>query len=350
MTNPNLFKFATSELSQDAFICWLLSWADKEYKVGTDKQRALNKLAISTLTVFFAKAGITFPETIEKIEVRRQVSNIDILCIINDTFCVLIEDKVGSVAHSNQLIRYKQFMINGHKVTFSEDKIVAIYLQTHDQSNYKKVIEDGFCAVIRKDLLNIFTNDQGNAAKYSDIYADFYHHLQSIEDAVQSFKYLPIKDWSHKSWIGFFKYLQSKLGEGNWGYVANPSGGFMGFWTFFQKVDDMDVYLQLEEDKLCFKMFMTNKENRSEVRGKLNHSFVKEASNFDLQVIKPERFGSGKYMTFAVLQTDIISKQNNNPIDLLAIEELFCKLQKFLPYAVNTYKKEHSNSAINPLS
>ena len=69
-----------------------------------------------------------------------------------------------------------------------------------------------------------------------------------------------------------------------------------------------------------------------------------------MQVIKPERFGSGKYMTFAVLQTDIISKQNNNPIDLLAIEELFCKLQKFLPYAVNTYKKEHSNSAINPLS
>ena len=24
---PNLFKYATSELSQDAFICWLLEWA-----------------------------------------------------------------------------------------------------------------------------------------------------------------------------------------------------------------------------------------------------------------------------------------------------------------------------------
>ena len=28
MAAPNLFAFATSELSQDAFICWLASWAD----------------------------------------------------------------------------------------------------------------------------------------------------------------------------------------------------------------------------------------------------------------------------------------------------------------------------------
>ncbi|NEX23727.1 hypothetical protein G3480_26250 [Thiorhodococcus mannitoliphagus] len=28
---PNLFAFATSELSQDAFLAWLLSWADPKY-------------------------------------------------------------------------------------------------------------------------------------------------------------------------------------------------------------------------------------------------------------------------------------------------------------------------------
>ena len=25
---PNLFEYATSELSQDAFICWLLAWIE----------------------------------------------------------------------------------------------------------------------------------------------------------------------------------------------------------------------------------------------------------------------------------------------------------------------------------
>jgi hypothetical protein len=28
MPAPNLLDFATSDLSQDAFICWLASWAD----------------------------------------------------------------------------------------------------------------------------------------------------------------------------------------------------------------------------------------------------------------------------------------------------------------------------------
>lgn len=30
MTRPNLFNYATSELSQDAFICWILSWGTSE--------------------------------------------------------------------------------------------------------------------------------------------------------------------------------------------------------------------------------------------------------------------------------------------------------------------------------
>ena len=34
---PNIFDFATSELSQDALFCWLIQWADTKYKV-VDKQ------------------------------------------------------------------------------------------------------------------------------------------------------------------------------------------------------------------------------------------------------------------------------------------------------------------------
>lgn len=32
MEKPNLFSIATKELSQDAFITWLLQWADDKYK------------------------------------------------------------------------------------------------------------------------------------------------------------------------------------------------------------------------------------------------------------------------------------------------------------------------------
>lgn len=204
MTTPNLFKFATSELSQDAFICWLISWADQDYQAGDDKHKALNKIATSVLALFFKKAGNSLPSRIDKIVVKRQVNNIDVLCIINDIYCVLIEDKVGSLQHSDQLVRYKQFMLNGHAQTFTEDKIIPIYLQTHDQSNYKAVLKDGFYPVTRRDLLDLFNSEQNAALQESDIYSDYHNYLQSIEEAVQSFKSQPVKEWKKRAWIGFF--------------------------------------------------------------------------------------------------------------------------------------------------
>jgi hypothetical protein len=34
MASPNLFAFATSDLSQDSYICWLASWARPEGRPG----------------------------------------------------------------------------------------------------------------------------------------------------------------------------------------------------------------------------------------------------------------------------------------------------------------------------
>jgi hypothetical protein len=44
MAAPNLFHYATSELSQDAFICWLLDWANPDNKEKDEALCALKKL------------------------------------------------------------------------------------------------------------------------------------------------------------------------------------------------------------------------------------------------------------------------------------------------------------------
>ncbi|MGP5216481.1 PD-(D/E)XK nuclease family protein [Psychrobacter sp. Rd 27.2] len=339
MTTPNLFKFATSELSQDAFICWLLSWADQDYQTGSDKHKALNKVATSILALFFDKANKSLPSHIDEIVVKRQVNNIDVLCIINDTYCVLIEDKVGSIQHSNQLVRYKQFMLNGHAQTFTEDKIIPIYLQTHDQSNYKAVLKDGFYPVTRRDLLDLFNSEQNATLQESDIYSDYYNYLQSIEEAVQSFKSKPVNKWKKRAWIGFFQHLQSYLGEGHWKYVANKSGGFMGFWAFKQVVGDIAVYLLLEQDKVCFKVSVPSSKEYSKIRNELYKLFKTEASKFDLKVIKPKRFGSGKDMTFAVLDTDIFDGEKL--IDIQQVNRLMDEVQKFVNHTVSQYKNKN---------
>ena len=67
--HPSLFKFASSELSQDAFICWLLSWASPENK---DKDPGLHNCGLELIKAFFEKhPRQRSPSIIEKVQVKK---------------------------------------------------------------------------------------------------------------------------------------------------------------------------------------------------------------------------------------------------------------------------------------
>jgi hypothetical protein len=66
---PNLFSIATSELSQDAMLVWILMWADESYK---DSDRELFHLGQNIVTLL---TGIA-PSSIHKVQVGRQWNNI----------------------------------------------------------------------------------------------------------------------------------------------------------------------------------------------------------------------------------------------------------------------------------
>ena len=110
----------------------------------------------------------------------------------------------------------------------------------------------------------------------------------------------------------------------------------MGFWAFKQVVGDVAVYLLLEQDKVCFKVSVPSSKGRSKIRNELYKLFKTEASKFDLKVTKPKRFGSGKDMTFAVLDTDIFDGKSS--IDLQQVDRLMNEVQKFINHTVNQYK------------
>ena len=68
---PNIFSLATSELSQDAFLAWLIKCADDEYRTKDSDLCRVGKSFISRLT------GIP-AEEVHKVAVGRQWRNIDI--------------------------------------------------------------------------------------------------------------------------------------------------------------------------------------------------------------------------------------------------------------------------------
>ena len=92
------------------------------------------------------------------------------------------------------------------------------------------------------------------------IFDDFLMHLESIESAVKQFSAKKLADWEDNDWQGFYLVLHETVGEedskADWGYVANPSGGFFGFWWHFAVSPQGDYwsYLQWEKDRLCYKI------------------------------------------------------------------------------------------------
>ena len=323
MNRPNLFSFATSELSQDAFVCWLLSWAAPECKEIDNK---LNQCAIQFFRALFKKHEKEAPKIISKIEISKQDRNIDVLCIINDSYILLIEDKIGTKNHSDQLVRYlKEVKNRGYK----DEYILPIYYKTEDQGDYSEITDAGYKIFLRDDILQILNEYDGE----NSIILDYREHLQSISDGVASYQSLPIDKWNRYSWIGFYLRLQKELDDGNWGYVPNRSGGFLGYWWHSQSDHECEQYLQLEENKLCFKICVDDPHHRRELRTKWHKLIQERAKEDKLPVKKPSRFGNGQYMTVCIYDGDYRITNDDNVIDIASTVKLLKNLEFLLESA-----------------
>jgi hypothetical protein len=292
--SPNLFDHATSELSQDAFICWLLDWADPRY-VGEDE--ALHNRGVALIHALFAKHHLPAPE-IESVEIQKQEHHIDILCVVNKKYAVIIEDKTDSVDHSDQLNRYFNDVLE--RGPYSKDDILRIYFKTGDQCSYKDIEDKGYKVFGRSDFLKVLHHYDGS----NQIFRDYRDHLQELEDKVSSFRTRPISSWQWEQWVGFYKELQKHMEVSGWDYVANPRGGFLGLWWHFIKKQNCKLYLQLEEENLCFKIEVDkkHKDQRATLREKWHREIMTHAKTFELELEKPKRFGLGSWMTLCILR------------------------------------------------
>lgn len=138
---PNIFNYATSELSQDAFICWLLEWSIDKYK---NENNALYKVGNTFLKEILAKVGISNDTKI--IEIKKQYKSIDILLILKDCNnqlkTIIIEDKTFTNEHSNQLKKYKNKVLGlsnkdnvDNKYICKEKELYVLFFKTGYMSN-----------------------------------------------------------------------------------------------------------------------------------------------------------------------------------------------------------------------
>ena len=110
---PNIFEFATSELSQDAFLCYVMSFGNNNYN-DTAEYALVHSL--------LEELGIK-DEDIE--EIKPQENYIDVL-ILTKSYAIILEDKTFSKEHNKQLKRY----IERCKKDYPSKNVKLLYFKT----------------------------------------------------------------------------------------------------------------------------------------------------------------------------------------------------------------------------
>ena len=186
----NLFDFATSELSQDAVICWCLNWFNdnsrpklKEMAVALIRKMAGDDVDVRSVEIFRQYSRKVKMKDIEKKAVKEITVKVDVLAIINHSIGLIIEDKTFSTVHSDQIYRYadgiRQILEdNENKLPYKEnkyacdrDKIRTVFWKTGFHYDYDQVVTADV-KLNGEELLEILLRCSGESEILDD-YLDF---------------------------------------------------------------------------------------------------------------------------------------------------------------------------------
>lgn len=193
-----LFKFATKELSQDAFICWCINWFNYKESVKGDKDKEkLVKMSEEILNKILENTDINSSH-IKEVKIIRQFENIDITLVIttksSKQYIVIIEDKVGAnLSNHQRKDLYVSNLIETLKdnkekkdllgvTEFNKENIVPVFWKTSVWNEEKEKLQKELTKNTKKEVICINGNDTlemlKDYIKCSEIVEDFYICLQ----------------------------------------------------------------------------------------------------------------------------------------------------------------------------
>ena len=335
MERPNLFNYATKELSQDAMICWLIEWSGNK---ADDGLHELGRTFVEALLNHKREGNRIVLSPCPKLQINQQDNYIDVLVRVDDRYVLLVEDKTGTYPHSDQLARYRDMVVGGKTRLGNVDglEIFPIYLKTGNQSIAadKEVELGGYKVFSRTDFLSVLSSYAGSNTTALDYRA----YLQSWEDRTQSFWHWrevdQCADWH--AWHGLYRALEHQLfqtdGEAwhGWGYVPNRAGGFLGFWWQPTGVaGGIRPYIQIEEERLCFRVKAADcdSQERQNLKWNWHERFMALGHG---RLSKPAHMRVGASMAVAEWNDDWISYKKNGKFDLVGTVETLREAERVL--------------------
>ena len=169
----NLFSFATSELSQDAFICWCLNWINYP-------NEELYPMAKDIFSELLKEENLEN----EKVEILRQYKKIDVLVILKKSKkAYIIEDKTYTSEHSEQIKRYKETIKNDFKEEINDVK--TVYFKTGFWFSDDDLVS-AHIKIDRKNFLDILNKYRGKNPILDD-YCEYFEEVTKQEEKEKNY-------------------------------------------------------------------------------------------------------------------------------------------------------------------
>ncbi|MGK0473198.1 MAG: hypothetical protein ACJAR0_003694 [Candidatus Azotimanducaceae bacterium] len=310
---PNIFNYATSELSNDAVLCWLFEYLNPQFKNEPEHQVA------KALYREIRNVASSLPESPMEVIVHRQVKGADILIKIDDINALLIEDKTYSSAHSDQLKKYREMMESPEKLKGFEHvkNVEFVYLKTgvmhqweiaecEDKRNNYKIVD--WLAIER------FIDAIPGECLQNALVSQYTSYLKTKFEQRYYWSHKRIEQWTDETWESLLHILCGELGKSDWGYVNNARGGFYALWsesapTYMQ----LEIGSTLEDTKLAFRISVGESTRRSDIRDDALFRISevsKQPPHNALRIDAPARRGSGETMTFAVARPALVFRSD----------------------------------------
>lgn len=196
MGTPNIFSYATKELSQDAFICWLVACA-------TEASGHLQKCGLAFVRTLFRAGAPDGPDGVpvlgpdgakafhdgpcdvsEVCTPRLQHQKIDVYFqarVDGKMVSFIIEDKTDSQPHGDQLKTYLCSIIKNKK---RKDLIKPVYFKTGYMFNYEREdVKKNKYFVFEAEDMKKFLDSHPKAIRESEILRQYAEYLNDKMEA-----------------------------------------------------------------------------------------------------------------------------------------------------------------------
>ena len=330
---PNLFAYATGELSQDAVICWLIEWSATAANDAGD--HVLRNLGQAFVSALLGKHNVQLAGDVQSAEIYQQDNGVDVLACIRDEkseYVLLIEDRTDDGIHGDHLHRHLQSALEGStNLREVPETICPIYIKTSNRSlaDDRKVEKSYFRLFRREDFLKVL-----NGCRHSHpVVMDFREHLQRAEDDSRGFDAWRQGDdrgnWSQAAWEGFYRRLEEELeGEDGcirWHRVSRPGGEFLRFhWSVgSRRGAQFNLLLEVSpgspgRQKLCLKAYRGKSQAHMLAQDSYDRWFGPSGSEL---IERPQKSGSGSNVTVGWWKGEWLAFDTDGKLDFGAIAE-----------------------------